>query len=92
MLNFLCSYDSSVFYIIFGLYENLTLKRFYTVSLLALLPATSAYNSIGMSLSTFVLKDGYKIKDLFTNVNFLLPLFLVVFIIIFSSYIKKKHI
>ena len=78
--------------IIFGLYENLTLKRFYTVSLLALLPATFAYNSIGMSLSTFVLKDGYKIKDLFTNVNFLLPLFLVVFIIIFSSYIKKKHI
>jgi len=78
--------------VIFGLCDNLKLKRFYAVSFLAELPAAFAYNSIGMSLSSFVLKEGYKIKDLFVDINFLIPLLLVFFIIFVSSYAKKKYI
>jgi uncharacterized membrane protein YdjX (TVP38/TMEM64 family) len=78
--------------IIFGLYNSVTLKRFYIISFLAELPAAFAYNSIGMSLSSFVLQSDYKIKDLFVDINFLIPLLLVFLIIFVSSYVKKKYI
>ena len=77
--------------IIFGLYDNVTLRRFYVFSFLAELPAVFAYNSIGMSLSSFLVKDDFTIKDLFLDINFLMPLLLVFFIIFVVSYVKKRY-
>jgi len=60
-------------------------------SFLAELPAVFAYNSIGMSLSSFLVKDDFTIKDLFLDINFLMPLLLVFFIIFVVSYVKKRY-
>ena len=73
--------------VLFGFYD-LKLIRFYLIALAANIPATFALNSIGMSLTSFILVENYGITDLFLNLNFILPLLFVFIIILFSGVIK----
>tara|TARA_B100000029_G_scaffold509087_1_gene597477 strand:- start:600 stop:1298 length:699 start_codon:yes stop_codon:yes gene_type:complete len=77
--------------IFFGLF-NLTLKRFFLIILAADIPGVFAFNSMGMSLTNFILTKNYKISDLILNFHFILPLLFVLLIILFSGTIKRTII
>ena len=74
--------------ILFGFY-NLKLVRFYFLVLAAEIPGTYAFNSIGMSLTSFIFTENYSIADLFIDFNFILPFIFVLIIVLFSRTIKS---
>ena len=75
--------------IIFGL-TNLNIKKFFFIVVLAEIPLTLATNSMGKSLNSFVLIDNYNILQLFLNYEFIIPFFLILFIVFITSTFKRS--
>lgn len=68
---------------------NTKLNIFTYVIILSEIPQILAWNLFGLSLKNFIMDD-VSLKDVLLNINFILPLLIVILILIFSKKVLKK--